>query len=674
MRFRSPAHSYYLSKLNTKTVSIYRYTGDGSNAEATCVENTCDAFAFTVGMIGDVSNDNACSDGIILSAVIDSSCDLTCDEGYMSTSSVAHDRYEGEDNTYAFTRISEIIMEGDFVHAVDMGGPGDVTVGDAHFTACNPSNRESGSNFVVCPGDENVYIKAAYLINPWGSCSDCTEDTNMNQVLGSILWTPYSMSFDVQIEELNPNFEYELQLFFVEQCCDRGFYIYVDGELQADINPKRLAGSGEPTVFIHSVTPSSTTLSISLWGNDEDGIRMSGNGGDQNPILQALTLRRISSTTLTSDEVTCRVGGGVPEYDLTCTEMTCDDADCGEHASCDDYLRIGFVCSCDNGYTGDVVSNGAATCVENACDAFEFTEGVIGDTSGDDACSDNIVLTAVNDNSCDLTCDEGYKSSGTAKVTCSLDGGSPESDFTCTEMTCDDADCGDHAQCNEGGSGDGYFCECLDGFDGSNVYNGEATCSQSPCYTNPPVEHAEFSPTCMNTDGSHGECTFTCSAGYEHVTYKAYCNLGEWDDVDDCTEIDECAVYEPCENDATCEDEVNGYSCHCDADHYGTHCAETHDDCSGDETELCGYGTCNNLERTEEDVAAYSCTCDDGWSQYEGEEECTSENTCDAFAFTEGVIGDASNNDACSDNIVLTAVNDNSCDLTCASGYKSSGM
>ena len=77
-------------------------------------------------------------------------------------------RYEGEDNTYAFTRISEIIMEGDFVHAVDMGGPGDVTV-EMH-TLRNPSNRK-GSNFVVCPGDENVYIKAAYLINPWGSCS-----------------------------------------------------------------------------------------------------------------------------------------------------------------------------------------------------------------------------------------------------------------------------------------------------------------------------------------------------------------------------------------------------------------------------------------------------------------------------------------------------------------------
>ena len=161
-------------------------------------------------MIGDVSNDNACSDGITLSAVSDSSCDLTCGEGYMATSSVAHDRYEGENNTYAFTRISEVIMEGDFVHAVDMGGDGDVTVGDAHFTACNPENRNNGESFVVCPGDENVKVKAKMRETSWRECSNCTDDINMNQVLNSILWASYSEKFDVQIEELNPNFEYEL--------------------------------------------------------------------------------------------------------------------------------------------------------------------------------------------------------------------------------------------------------------------------------------------------------------------------------------------------------------------------------------------------------------------------------------------------------------------------------
>ena len=84
----------------------------------------------------------------------------------------------------------------------------------------------------------------------------------------------------------------------------------------------------------------------------------------------------------------------------------CDEGDSGD----------GYTCRCVPGSVGTDVANGAATCVENTCDAFEFTEGVVGDTSSDDACSDNIVLTAVSDNSCDLTCDEGYIESSSTHV------------------------------------------------------------------------------------------------------------------------------------------------------------------------------------------------------------------------------------------------------------------
>ena len=191
----------------------------------------------------------------------------------------------------------------------------------------------------------------------------------------------------------------------------------------------------------------------------------------------------------------------------------CDDGDSGD----------GYTCRCVPGSVGTDVANGAATCVENTCDAFEFTEGMIGD--GSDACSDNIILTAVDDHSCNLACDDAYKSSGSAEVTCSLDGGAAESDFTCTEMTCDDADCGDNASCDDY-LRLGYVCTCDEGYSGDDVYNGAATCTNSPCGSNPPVAYAVFSETCVGTDGSNGECTFTCSAGYEHETYIATCNLG----------------------------------------------------------------------------------------------------------------------------------------------------
>ena len=118
-----------------------------------------------------------------------------------------------------------------------------------------------------------------------------------------------------------------------------------------------------------------------------------------------------------------------------------------------------------------------------------------------------------------------YSNTGTAEVTCSLDGGSPESHFTCTEMTCDDADCGDNASCDDY-LRLGYVCTCDEGYSGDDEYNGAATCTNSPCGSNPPVAYAVFSETCVGTDGSNGECTFTCSAGYEHETYIATCNLG----------------------------------------------------------------------------------------------------------------------------------------------------
>ena len=66
-------------------------------------------------------------------------------------------------------------------------------------------------------------------------------------------------------------------------------------------------------------------------------------------------------------------------------------------------------------------------------------------------------------------------------MTCSLDGGSPESDFTCVEKTCDDIDdCGEHASCDDGNSGDGFVCLCDDGYTGT-AYNEEATCVENTC-------------------------------------------------------------------------------------------------------------------------------------------------------------------------------------------------
>ena len=124
---------------------------------------------------------------------------------------------------------------------------------------------------------------------------------------------------------------------------------------------------------------------------------------------------------------------GVTSSDFSCTELTCDDIDdCGEHASCDEgNSGDGFMCLCDVGYTGTAY-NEEATCVEKICNAFTFEEGMIVSTSTS-YCTEGTVLSTISDTSCNLEgCSEGYKSSGTATVSCPIGGDSLEYDFTCT--------------------------------------------------------------------------------------------------------------------------------------------------------------------------------------------------------------------------------------------------
>lgn len=214
--------------------------------------------------------------------------------------------------TRAFSVISDVNFEGDFVHAIDVGGSGGQIVGDANFTACNPSIRNT---IAVCPGDKNVYIEAAHEYIFHG-CDSCTDNDELNHALTSFRLESYPKPLNVEIRELEPEMEYELQLFFVEQSLDRGFYIYVDDEIIAPMNAYRSAGGfNKPTVFVHRIKPSSTTISIQLWGNDKSGSRISGHGSDQSTRLHALTLRRISTNSFSQTrDPDSRQGGGLGTY------------------------------------------------------------------------------------------------------------------------------------------------------------------------------------------------------------------------------------------------------------------------------------------------------------------------------------------------------------------------
>ena len=199
----------------------------------------------------------------------------------------------------------------------------------------------------------------------------------------------------------------------------------------------------------------------------------------------------------------------------------------------------------------------------------------------------------------------------------------------------------------------------------------EIVCSPNACVNDPeiPFLNGGSSP-CENTE--HGQvCDYVCQDGYEKRNSDALtvqCNLGQWDISDAaCDEINECQTL-PCQNGATCEDLINGYSCHCTPNYYGEHCSETHDDCTGDHRELCANGDCVDRPRVSTDQAHYSCSCHDGWSQPEGQLACSVENRCSAWSMPEGMIG-GDDTDGCPNNVLLTSANYRTCTLKCLNGY-----
>ena len=107
----------------------------------------------------------------------------------------------------------------------------------------------------------------------------------------------------------------------------------------------------------------------------------------------------------------------------TCLEKTCKDASCPSGSSCDDTGVDGYVCRCDDAYIPAEAANGAdVSCIERTCE------------------------------------DPGLGS------------------------TIDDNHCGTHATCTDlYGSGYGIACSCEGAFEGDEVFNAKASCTERTC-------------------------------------------------------------------------------------------------------------------------------------------------------------------------------------------------
>jgi hypothetical protein len=173
-------------------------------------------------------------------------------------------------------------LSGTFAYAINVGGPGDVTVADAQFTDGSERGMSGGSS----PG---AMITNANEIPDWhpaGEYGDSASDDALETVMQSIRWnTPPGLTIDLNVQA---GLSYKLQLLFAESCCNRGFDITIEDQLAVDnFNVQELQGGinngSQGVFFVHELKATDGVLNIALGGAN---LR----APDNNPILNGLTL------------------------------------------------------------------------------------------------------------------------------------------------------------------------------------------------------------------------------------------------------------------------------------------------------------------------------------------------------------------------------------------------
>ncbi len=186
----------------------------------------------------------------------------------------------GITTTGTFTAASQLDFAGTFDYAVNMGGPGGQVVGSAAFT----------SEFVA-----GVQVGAENSINGWvpgANFGGSADDLNLSSAMASIRWNEtngiqdgLSLDLNVTTGEM-----YQLQLMFMEGCCDRGFDVAFEGVRTLDnFNPNSMGAnlaSNRGAVITYNFTAGDPLFSVMLDG-------FATGFGDRNPALNAFTLEHL---------------------------------------------------------------------------------------------------------------------------------------------------------------------------------------------------------------------------------------------------------------------------------------------------------------------------------------------------------------------------------------------
>ena len=166
-------------------------------------------------------------------------------------------------------------LQGEFVYAINVLGPGGMTAGDATFTA----DTAAGVSFT-----------AQNQIMNWGSrntLGDSTSDDALEDVLESIRWSGFPSEVTYDLANIEPGTSYRLQMLFAEKCCSRGYDVFVEGEqIVDDFSPQAVQGG-------INVLDNGAALTMDFTASDDVlNIELSGDASfsDRNPILDAITL------------------------------------------------------------------------------------------------------------------------------------------------------------------------------------------------------------------------------------------------------------------------------------------------------------------------------------------------------------------------------------------------
>jgi hypothetical protein len=182
-------------------------------------------------------------------------------------------------------------LDGVFKHAVNVNGPSH-TVGGVTFAANNVAN----------PPGVTITSNNSIGEGSWGpfDYGDTAADDALEAINSSIRWASHPTEVTVQLDDLIVGQPYKLQMIFQGVGGNRGFDVYVGGELVADeFTTQQAPNVG--VVITHEFVAQDESLVFALGGFGADP----GIFPDRNPIFNAFTLEEVPEP---STAVLCLLG------------------------------------------------------------------------------------------------------------------------------------------------------------------------------------------------------------------------------------------------------------------------------------------------------------------------------------------------------------------------------